>query len=81
MEETSHDTILAGYGFASELSRASGLPLSFITAPMALVGSLGDEAFDCPVLPIQRQLVPPWLLAEKITLPDSRTPGGATDIG
>jgi hypothetical protein len=81
MEETSPDTIVAGYGFASELSRASGLPLSFITAPMALVGSLGDEAFDCPVLPIQRQLVPPWLLAEKITLPDSRTPGGATDIG
>ena len=71
MEATSPDTILAGYGFASELSRASGLPLAFITAPTSLVGTLVDKAIDCPILPIQRQLVPPWQSAVKIAPPES----------
>jgi len=80
MDATSPDTIVSGYGFASELSRASGLPLAFITAPMSLVGTLVDNAIDCPILPIQRQLVPPWQSAEKIAAPDSNASGGATVI-
>ena len=70
MDGTTPDTIVSGYGFASELSRASGLPLAFITAPKRLIGKLDDHAIDCPVLPIQRQLVPPWQSAEKITASD-----------
>jgi hypothetical protein len=80
MEATSPATILEGYGFASELSRASGLPLVLITAPASLVGTLVDKAIDCPVLPIQRQLVPPWQSAKKIAAPDVNSSGGATGI-
>lgn len=71
MDDTTPDTIVSGYGFATELSRASGLPLAFITAPKTLLGKLDDHAIDCPVLPIQRQLVPPWQSAEKIPASDS----------
>jgi hypothetical protein len=60
MEATSADTVRAGYRFASEVSRASGLPLFFVTAPQALMGDLAQDNFDCPVLPIRRQLTLPW---------------------
>ena len=80
MEATSAATIVAGYWFATELSRASGLPLAFITAPTALIGTLVDKTIDCPVLPIQRQLVPPWQSAGKIATPDASASGGATGI-
>ena len=60
MEATSADTIRAGYRFASEVSRASGLPLVLVTAPQTLTDDLAQDTFDCPVLPIHRQLAPPW---------------------
>jgi hypothetical protein len=77
MAATSADTIVAGYRFASEVSRASRLPLTFITAPLALMDALADETFDCPVLPILRQLTPPWLAAETRPDPASGASGGA----
>jgi hypothetical protein len=67
MEDTSAETIRAGYRFAAEVCQVSGLPLAFITVPLALMNDLAQEAFDCPVLPIRRQLTPPWQVAQAST--------------
>ncbi len=77
MEATTPQTVWDGYEFVAELSSASGLPLAFITAPGALIGALSDRPINCPVLPIQRQLVPPWLKAETITDGEPDEPGRA----
>jgi len=39
------------------------LPLKFITAPATLLAEIDTGRFSCPVLPIERQLVPPWIRA------------------
>ena len=78
MAATSADTIRAGYVFASEVSRASSLPLAFITAPWTLMDALENDAIQCPVLPIRRQLTPPWLSAEPVTKPTPGPSSGAT---
>jgi hypothetical protein len=79
MADTLLSTIRAGYTFASEVSQASGLPLAFVTAPRQLVDALAGEAFDCPVLPIQRQLTPPWQAAKTRFDPASGPSGGTID--
>lgn len=77
MEATTPQTVWSGYQFAAELSRSSGLPLAFITAPNNLIGALAEKPIDCPVLPIHRQLVPPWLQAETNTDWEPEAPGRA----
>lgn len=71
MAATTPETVRAGYGFASQVSRASGLPLVFITAPMPLIDELDRDIVKCPVLPIQRQLIMPWQTAGTNTDPGS----------
>jgi hypothetical protein len=60
IEETSVDIIDEGYSFVQKLSGESGVPLKWITAPIELMKDIEKKHFDCPVLPIERQLVPPW---------------------
>lgn len=60
IEETEIGHIQEGYRFAQALAAESHLPLSFITAKSDFLGSLDQRAFSCPILPIERQLVPPW---------------------
>lgn len=60
IEETTADHILEGYAFMTRLSEASGLPLAFITADPRLADGIDWKQIHCPVLPINRQLVPPW---------------------
>ncbi len=60
IDETGPDDIYDGYRFVKELSNHSGLSLEFITARRALMPSIDMDRFSCPVLPIDRQLVPPW---------------------
>ena len=66
IEETSVDDIYNGYDFVKALSRKSRLPLEFITAPVDLLPKLDVGRFSCPILPIQRQLVPPWEKAAEL---------------
>jgi hypothetical protein len=61
IEETTLDDIYAGYRFAKSLAAESGLPLYGITAMGDLADRLDREGVDCPVLTMQRHLVPPWL--------------------
>lgn len=60
IDETSVNDIYNGYDFVKRLSGESRLPLEFITAAVELLPEIDMGRFSCPVLPIERQLVPPW---------------------
>ena len=60
MGETTLDHIVQGYKLMTALAKASDLPLAFITMPGGLWATADRSMFTCPVLPIRRQLVPPW---------------------
>jgi MinD-like ATPase involved in chromosome partitioning or flagellar assembly len=73
IDETSADDIYNGYEFVSRLSEQSGLSLEFITIARELLPSVDTRRFSCPVLQIERQLVPPW----KKALPfEKQSPSG-----
>lgn len=63
--ETNPDEIYSGYEFVRQLSAKSGLPLEFITVAKEIFSGVDTGKFACPVLPIARQLVPPWLKARE----------------
>jgi hypothetical protein len=60
IDETTADDIYDGYDFVNGLCESSGLPLEFITVSRQLLPVVDSGQFACPVLPIERQLVPPW---------------------
>jgi hypothetical protein len=60
IDETSLEDIRSGHAFVRAYAEESGLPLKFITVPCQLLKEAKKEKFSCPVLPIARQLVPPW---------------------
>jgi len=67
MEETAVEDVYKGYAFVKAFSQASGLPLTFITVALELLPLIDSRRFSCPVLTIQRQLVPPWKKSETLT--------------
>ena len=67
IDDTQVDHIYEGYEFALEYARECGLKLEFITVPKALKSKLDIGRFTCPVLTINRQLVPPWKKAAPLT--------------
>jgi len=66
IDETTPWEIVDGYRFVKELSSVSGLPLAFVTVAEELLPQVDAAGFDCPVLAIRRQLVPPWKKARKL---------------
>ncbi len=66
IDETTVEDIYKGYDFVKALSDESRLPLEFITASVELLPEIDVERFSCPVLPIERQLVPPWKKAVQL---------------
>ncbi len=66
LDETTAEHIQKGYQFMQNLCQKSDFLLEFITAPENVIHQLDINRFACPVLPIQRQLVPPWKTAAKI---------------
>lgn len=60
IDETSSDDIYCGYDFVTSLAAESDLPLEFITIAHELLPGIDMQRFACPILPIARQLVPPW---------------------
>ncbi len=65
VDDTTVQDIYDGYDFVSTYASESRLPLEFITAAESLIPDLDPSRFSCPVLPISRQLVPPWKKAVK----------------
>ncbi len=70
IDETKTDDIYRGYDFVRTFSDESNLPLEFITVSVELLPKINAEYFSCPVLPIGRQLVPPWKKAERFRTPN-----------
>lgn len=66
LDETAIEDIYKGYDFVKDLSVEGRLPLEFITVAIELLPEIDVERFSCPVLPIERQLVPPWKKAAKL---------------
>lgn len=66
IDDTSAHDIYDGYDFVNTYATESRLPLEFITARDSLIPELDLSRFSCPVLPILRQLVPPWKKAVKL---------------
>jgi hypothetical protein len=60
LDETVIEDIYKGYDFVKAMSKESRLPLEFITATAELLPEINVKRFSCPVLLIERQLVPPW---------------------
>jgi hypothetical protein len=60
LEETALEHFRYGHDFMRTLQDASGLAVEFITAPHDLLPLVENEQPEWPVLPVHRQLVPPW---------------------
>lgn len=68
IDETTVEDIYTGYDFVSGLSRESGLALKFVTVAAELMSKIDIKHFTCPVLLIERQLVPPWKRSSPLAL-------------
>ena len=64
IEETTADDIVSGYAFCRKVADAANVPLMFVTAAKTLLTRLDKKAIQCPILPVNRQLTPPWIRAE-----------------
>jgi hypothetical protein len=62
LEETDAATVLDGLGLARAVGQASGMPVAFVTANENLQDAIDPEKTECPVLWIQRRMLPPWKL-------------------
>lgn len=60
IDETTPDHIYKGYDLVREVSKTTGLKIEFITASSRMIPRLDMDRFLCPVLTIDRKLVPPW---------------------
>jgi len=66
IDDTTAEDIYRGYDFIKDLSEESGLRLHFITVAAELLPEIDLKRFSYPVLPIERQLVPPWKRAVRL---------------
>jgi hypothetical protein len=60
LDETSLEHFQFGHEFMGSLQSASNLDVEFVTAPHELLPFIDTQRLGWPVLPIHRQLVPPW---------------------
>ena len=60
IHETTPEIIYSGYQFIDHLCNEWDLSLEFITVPRPILNDIDMNRISCPVLPIERQLVPPW---------------------
>lgn len=60
IDETTPQIIYEGLDLVHRVSDATGLDIKFITASTRLMPELDMSRIDCPILPIIRQLAPPW---------------------
>lgn len=65
LDDTTAAHLYQGAVFMASLEEAGGVPVEFVTAPQRLMPDLDMKRLRYPVLPIHRQLVPPWRKAEQ----------------
>lgn len=62
MDETEPETIREGLEVARETAKRAGIRVEFATVDSRLVSCFKDEDPGCPLLPIERRMLPPWRL-------------------
>jgi len=60
VDDTRTGDVMQGYELVTAVSKASGLPIAFITATTGLLTEVLDRGITCPILPIERRLTMPW---------------------
>ncbi|VEN74970.1 Cobalamin biosynthesis protein CbiA [Candidatus Desulfarcum epimagneticum] len=60
MEETDPGHIYEGHEFVQALSKKTGIPVAFVTAPSRLIPELDPGRFSCPLMPLDTQASFPW---------------------
>lgn len=65
VDDTCLEDIYSGYEFVKAFAAENALTLEFITVAKEFMAEIDTRRFSCPVLPIFRQLVPPWSKARK----------------
>jgi hypothetical protein len=65
IDETRPADIYQGHDFVKTLADETGLRFEFVTVARELMPEMDFQRFSCPLLPIDRQLVPPWKKAAK----------------
>ena len=66
LDETNRSDLERGYRFLCDLSEADKLPFELMAVAQKLYSSLKEGEFNCPLLPLLRQLVPPWRRAASV---------------
>lgn len=66
LDETTIEHVYQGEAFMASLDKAGDPTVAFVTAPYHLLDQLDTARLNWPVLPIHRQLVPPWKKAEPL---------------
>jgi hypothetical protein len=66
IDETRVEDVYQGYEFVRRLAGESNLPLKFVAVAAELLEKVDPHDFECPILPIKRQLVPPWRKAASL---------------
>jgi hypothetical protein len=64
MSETTIGHLRQGYLLLKALCKATQLPLICMAVASHLIPQAQAEGWLCPILPIRRQLVPPWEKAQ-----------------
>lgn len=62
MDLTTEGTVLAGEALVLEVSALTGLPIRFETAARHVIDAWSGPGPGLPVLPIERHMLPPWVL-------------------
>ncbi len=62
LEETDTQTVVEGLRLTRDVGRAADLPVVFVTADQGLRGNIDAETAGCPILWIERRMLPPWKL-------------------
>ena len=62
MDETVLSTILEGIETAREVAERGGLTLEFATVETGLFDRVAAARPGCPLLPVERRMLPPWRL-------------------
>jgi len=60
LDETTATHVYQGYDLVQQVSAQTGLPVEFITATPEIQSQLDPDRITCPILTIDRHLVPPW---------------------
>ncbi len=66
MDETNMDIIMEGAAFTRKVGQAgAGQALRFVAVERRIYGSLPLQELGCPVVAIERLMLPPWRRSEK----------------